>query len=42
MLKKYWKFFVLFWSVIVVGLIGVFIFFWLIAEGKLEIGRAHV
>lgn len=27
MFKKYWKFFVIFWSVVLVGIIGVFVFF---------------
>lgn len=35
MFKKYWKFFVIFWSVLLVGIIGVFVFFWLISAGKL-------
>ena len=35
MFKKYWKFFVSFWSVVLVGIIGVFVFFWLISAGKL-------
>lgn len=35
MFKKYWKFFVIFWSVVLVGIIGVFVFFWLISDGKL-------
>ena len=35
MFKKYWKFFVIFWSVVLVGNIGVFVFFWLISAGKL-------
>ena len=35
MFKKYWKFFVIFWSVVLVGSIGVFVFFWLISAGKL-------
>lgn len=35
MLKKYWKFFVIFWSVVIIGLAGVFVFFWLISAGKL-------
>lgn len=35
MFKKYWKFFVIFWSVVLVGIIGVFVFFWLISAGKL-------
>jgi len=35
MFKKYWKLFVIFWSVVVAGLLGVFIFFWLISAGKL-------
>lgn len=34
MFKKYWKFFVIFWSVVLVGIIGVFVFFWLISAGK--------
>ncbi|MEI3127564.1 MAG: transglycosylase domain-containing protein, partial [Odoribacter splanchnicus] len=29
------KFFVIFWSVVLVGIIGVFVFFWLISAGKL-------
>ena len=36
MFKKYWKFFVIFWSVVLVGIIGVFVFFWLISAGKLR------
>ena len=35
MFQKYWKFFVIFWSVVLVGIIGVFVFFWLISAGKL-------
>ena len=35
MFKKYWKFFVIFWSVVLVGIIGVFVFFWFISAGKL-------
>ena len=35
MFKKYWKFFVIFWSVVLAGITGVFIFFWLISAGKL-------
>lgn len=35
MLKKYWKFFVIFWSVVIVGMIGIFVFFWMISAGKL-------
>ena len=35
MFKKYWKFFVIVWSVVLVGIIGVFVFFWLISAGKL-------
>lgn len=35
MFKKYWKFFVIFWSVVLAGIIGVFVFFWLISAGKL-------
>ena len=35
MFKKYLKFFVIFWSVVLVGIIGVFVFFWLISAGKL-------
>ena len=35
MFKKYWTFFVIFWSVLLVGIIGVFVFFWLISAGKL-------
>ena len=35
MFKKYWKFFVIFCSVVLVGIIGVFVFFWLISAGKL-------
>lgn len=37
MLKKYWKLFVIFWSVILICIAGAFLFFWLIAEGKLGI-----
>lgn len=35
MFKRYWKFFVAFWSVILIFIFGAFLFFWLIAEGKL-------
>ena len=35
MFKKYWKFFVIFWSVVLVGIIGGFFFFWFISAGKL-------
>lgn len=35
MLKKYWKLFVIFWSVVLFCIAGAFLFFWLIAEGKL-------
>lgn len=35
MLKKYWKLFVIFWSVVLVGIASVFIFFYLISAGKL-------
>lgn len=35
MLKRYWKFLVVFWSVMLAGIIGVFVFFWLISAGKL-------
>lgn len=35
MLRKYWKIFVIFWSVVLVGIIGVVVFFWLISAGKL-------
>ena len=35
MFKKYWKFFVIFWSVVLAGIIGIFVFFWLISAGKL-------
>ncbi|MDY3032404.1 MAG: transglycosylase domain-containing protein [Odoribacter sp.] len=35
MFKKYWKFLVIFWSVVLVGILGVVIFFWLISSGKL-------
>lgn len=35
MFKRYWKLFVVFWSVILLCLAGAFLFFWLIAEGKL-------
>lgn len=35
MLKKYWKLFVIFWSVVIAGIVTVFIFFWLISAGKL-------
>lgn len=35
MFKRYWKFFVIFWSVVLAGIIGVFVFFWLISIGKL-------
>lgn len=35
MFKKYWKSFVIFWSVVMLGIVGVFVFFWLISAGKL-------
>lgn len=35
MLKKYFKFFVIFWSAVLICIAGAFLFFWLIAEGKL-------
>lgn len=35
MLKKYWKLFVIFWSVVLLCIAGAFLFFWMIAEGKL-------
>lgn len=35
MFKRYWKLFVVFWSVVLIGIIGVFVFFWLISIGKL-------
>ena len=35
MLKKYWKFLVIFWSVVVAGIAGMFLLFWLISAGKL-------
>lgn len=35
MFKRYWKLFVIFWSVVLLCIAGAFIFFWLIAEGKL-------
>lgn len=35
MFKRYWKFFVVFWSVVLIGIIGVFVFFWFISIGKL-------
>ena len=35
MLRKYWKDFVIFWSVFVVLVGGIFLFFYLISEGKL-------
>lgn len=35
MLKKYFKFFVIFWSAVLICVAGAFLFFWLIAEGKL-------
>lgn len=35
MFRKYWKFFVIFWSVVLIGIIGVVVFFWLISAGKL-------
>lgn len=35
MFKKYKKFFVIFWSVFFAGIAGIFIFFWMIAEGML-------
>lgn len=35
MLRKYWKLLVIFWSVVIVGVLAVFIFFYLISAGKL-------
>ena len=35
MLKKYWKDFAIFWGIFVVFVGGVFLFFYLISEGKL-------
>lgn len=35
MFRKYRKFFVVFWSVVILGVLGVVVFFWLIAEGKM-------
>lgn len=35
MFRKYWKIFVIFWSVVLIGIIGVVVFFWLISAGKL-------
>jgi len=35
MFRKYRKFFVVFWSVFILGVSGVIVFFWLIAEGKM-------
>lgn len=35
MFKKYWKFFVVFWSVVIVFILGSFLFFYLISAGKL-------
>lgn len=35
MFKKYWKSFVVFWSVVLVGIVGLVVFFWLISAGKL-------
>lgn len=35
MLKKYWKLFVIFWSIVLIGIVSVFIFFYLISAGKL-------
>ena len=35
MFKRYWKLFVIFWSVFLLCVAGAFLFFWLIAEGKL-------
>ena len=35
MLKKYWKFLTIFWAVVLAGLVGVFVLFWLISAGKL-------
>lgn len=35
MFRKYWKFLVIFWSVVLIGIIGVVVFFWLISAGKL-------
>ena len=35
MLKKYWKLFVIFWSIVLVGIAGIAVFFWLISIGKL-------
>ena len=34
MLRKYWKFLVIFWSVVLAGIIGAVVFFWLISAGK--------
>ena len=35
MFRKYWKFLVIFWSVVLAGILSVVIFFWLISAGKL-------
>lgn len=35
MFKKYWKLFVIFWSIVLVGIMGTVVFFWLISSGKL-------
>ncbi|MEG2339337.1 MAG: transglycosylase domain-containing protein [Odoribacter sp.] len=37
MIKKYWKFFVVFWSVVTVFILLVFLFFYLISAGKLGV-----
>ena len=35
MFKRYWKTFVVFWSIVLIGLASIAIFFWLISAGKL-------
>ncbi|MDL2231189.1 penicillin-binding protein [Porphyromonadaceae bacterium OttesenSCG-928-L07] len=35
MIKRYWKFLLAFWGIIVLGVVAVFVFFLLIAQGKL-------
>ena len=35
MFKRYWKTFVVFWSIVLIGLASIAVFFWLISAGKL-------
>ena len=35
MFSKYKKVFIIFWSIVILGIAGVFIFFWMISAGKL-------